>query len=117
MILILPCEDAANRNSVYKWELSPSLKKCGYVVYRDLYINDNVYISDIKVSAKQIDPLTGLDIFAQSKGTMILASAKQNLKFVPNSNIKLPRALMTTGAVTVPVNVGEAVGDFAFNWV
>ena len=102
MILILPCEDAANRNSVYKWELSPALKKCGYVVYRDLYINDNVYISDIKVSAKQIDPLTGLDIFAQSKGTMILASAKQNLKFVPNSNIKLPRALMTTGAVTVP---------------
>ena len=100
MILILPCEDVANRRSVYQWELDPKLRDCS-VICRDLYLNDNIYIDNIKVSAKQIKPLTGLDRFAQAKGSMILGSTKQDLKFVPNSNTKLPRALMTTGAVTV----------------
>ena len=68
ILLVLPCEDTANRRRVYRWELSPLLRKYGNIVYKDLYINDNIYISDIKVSAKQIHPLTGLDIFAQSKG-------------------------------------------------
>ena len=101
MILILPCEDRANRfKSVYQWELDPKLRNCS-VVYKDLYLNDNILIDNIKVSAKQINPLTGLERFAQQKGSMILASPKQYLEFVPNSNTKLPRALMTTGAITI----------------
>lgn len=100
LILILPCEDTVNRKSIYKWELDPKLKDC-CVIFRDTYLNSNLYINNIKVGAKQIEPLRGLDRFAQGKGSMILASTKQYLKFVANSNVKLPVALMTTGAITV----------------
>lgn len=100
MILIQPCEDVASRNSVFDYELDRRLRDCGFV-YKDLYLNSNFYLSSITVSAKQINPLTGLDRLAQSKGSTILASPKQYLKFVPNSNLKLPHALMTTGAVTI----------------
>lgn len=101
LILVLPCEDVANRKSLYKWELDPKLKNC-CVIFRDTYLNSNLYINNIKVAAKQINPLTGLARFAQAKGSTILASPKQYLEFVANSNVKLPVALMTTGAVTVP---------------
>lgn len=100
MILIQPCEDVASRNSIFDYELDKRLRNCGFV-FRDLYLNKNFYLSSISVSAKQINPLTGLDRIAQGKGSTILASPKQYLKFVANSNLKLPHALMTTGAVTI----------------
>lgn len=100
MILIQPCEDVASRNSIFDFELDRRLRDCGFV-FKDLYLNKNMYLSSISVSAKQINPLTGLDRLAQAKGSTVLASPKQYLKFVPNSNMKLPHALMTTGAVTI----------------
>lgn len=100
-LMILPCEDVASRNSMFRWELDPRLKDHN-VVFEDVYLNRKILLSSIMVSAKQINPLTGLDRLAQRKGSMILASPKQDLKFVANSNIKLPKALMTTGAITLP---------------
>jgi len=100
MVLVQPCQDVASRNSIFEYELDRILRDCGFV-FKDLYLNKNFYISSIGVSAKQINPLTGLDRIAQAKGSTILASPKQYLKFVPNSNLKLPHALMTTGAVTI----------------
>lgn len=99
-ILILPCEDVASRGSIFKYELDKRLRDLGFV-FKDLKLNSNVHVSSIAVSAKQINPLTGLDRLAQGKGSAILASPKQYLKFVSTSNIKLPHALMTTGAITV----------------
>ena len=98
--LVLPCEDVSNRKSVYNWQLSPLLKDNDfYVVYNDTYLNSNLYISDIKISAKQINPQSGLPQFTQD-GSVIIASPKQDLDYVANSNNKIPNAIMTTGAIT-----------------
>jgi len=100
LIIIQPCEDVIKRESSFSFELDPRLKDCEFA-FKDLYLNNNILLSSIKVSAKQINPLTGLQRLAQAKGSMILASPKQYLEFIANSNTKLPRALMTTGAITV----------------
>lgn len=100
MMLIQPCEDVASRNSIFDYELDRRLRHCGFA-FKDLYLNKKFFLSSIKVSAKQINPLTGLERLAQAKGSMALASPKQYLNFVANSNTKMPRALMTTGAITV----------------
>lgn len=100
LILILPCEDVVNRRSESQWVLDPKLKEA-LVVYKDTNINNNLFISDIKVSAKMLLPTTGLSRLAQSKGSMILASPKQFLEYIPISNEKLPLAVTTTGAITV----------------
>ena len=98
--LVLPCEDVANRKTLYNWQLSPLLKEDRfYVVYNDTYLNSNIYLSDIKVSAKQINPQSGLPQFTQD-GSVIIASPKQDLDYVANSNNKIPNAIMTTGAIT-----------------
>lgn len=100
MIIIQPCEDVASRSSVFDYELDKRLRDCGFA-FKDLQLNDKFFLSSIRVSAKQINPLTGLDRLAQAKGSMCLASPKQWLKFVANSNTKMPKALMTTGAITI----------------
>jgi hypothetical protein len=69
-------------------------------VYEDTYLNSNLYISDIKVSAKMLNPTMGLPQFTQD-GSVILASPKQELNFIANSQEKLPNAIMTTGAITM----------------
>lgn len=99
-LLILPCSDpAASKDHKYAFSLSHKLP-AESVVFRDLLLNSNVFLSTIKLSAKQINPLTGLKRLT-NQGTCILASPKQMLEHVANSNKKtLPRALMTTGAIT-----------------
>lgn len=99
-LVILPSEDVASRKSTFDYELDSRLSGC-MVVSEDVNLNNNIHLSSIKVSAKQINPITGLERLCQSKGSAILASPKQYLTFVPTSNIKLPHALMTTGAITV----------------
>lgn len=98
--LVLPCEDVADRKSAIKWQLDPSLREDFIrVIYSDTFLNKNFYISDIKVSAKQINPLTGLQHLTR-EGSVVLAGTKQELKTVPNNLFKLPRMIMTTGAIT-----------------
>src|SRR5690606_483429 len=62
----------------------------------------NIVLSNILVSAKQIQPTTGLARFTR-EGSCILASPKQFLDFVAVSPSKerLPRMVATTGAITV----------------
>lgn len=100
MLLVMPCEDVASRQSMFKYELDSRLKGSGFIS-TDLFLNENIHLSSIMVSAKQINPLTGLERLAQAKGSAVLASPKQFLKFVSTSNTKLPHALMTTGAITI----------------
>lgn len=99
-LLILPCSDPAHtKEHKYDFSLSHKLPNES-VVFRDVSLNSNVFLSTIKLSAKQINPLTGLKRLA-SRGTCILASPKQTLEHVAVSNKKnIPRALMTTGAIT-----------------
>lgn len=101
-LLILPCSDPAHMKE-HKYDFSLSHKlPASAVVFRDLALNSKIFLSTIKLSAKQIQPLTGLKRLTD-RGSCILASPKQMLEHVANSNKKdLPRALMTTGAITKP---------------
>lgn len=97
MLLVLPCADPASNGG---WFLDPVLKDVA-IVFDDLSLNDNLFISSILLSAKHIDPITGLGRIGQRNGSFIYASPKQRLKMTPTSNTKLPHAMMTTGALTV----------------
>ena len=100
LLLILPCQDVASRKTHFDWTLAPELHK-EYIVFSDLALNSKVWISTIKMSAKQINPLTGLGRISQKNGSTIYASPKQQLEYVTTSaRKKIPRALMSTGAVT-----------------
>jgi hypothetical protein len=101
-LLILPCSDPAKESGKNnKWTLSHKLPKES-VVFKDLALNDNIVLSTIKMSAKQLQPLTGIKRLSQKKASTIVASPKQFLEYVSNSNnnTELPRALMSTGAIT-----------------
>ena len=101
-LLVLPAADPASTGGdVATWNLDPSLG-ADSIVFSDVALNDNVFLCSIKLSAKQIDPTTGLDRIGQRNGSFIYASPKQRLKFMPVSNIKHPHAEMTTGAITLP---------------
>jgi len=83
------------------------LLACSTIVMADTALNNNVYLSTIKLSAKHIDPITSLGRIGQQNGSFIYASPKQRLKAYPVSNEKYPHVLMTTGAITVPAYTTE----------
>ena len=102
LLLVLPCEDVASRgkkaNSI---ELSGELKDFR-VIFKDTYLNNNLCLCAIKMSAKQINPLAGLDRLTTARqASIIVASPKVLLKYIPNMHYDIPPALMTTGAITV----------------
>lgn len=101
-LLVLPCSDPARQKEHKdKWTLSPNIPKKS-VVFKEVALNDNIILSTIKMSAKQLQPLTGIKRLSQKKGSAIVASPKQFLEFVANSNnnTEIPRALMSTGTIT-----------------
>lgn len=108
-LLILPCSDPARqKDRKDKWSLDPKLPKES-IVFRDVALNDNIMLSTIKITAKQIQPLTGLKRIAQMNGSAIFAATKQFGEYVTNSNnnTEIPRLLATTGAITVAEYVTE----------
>lgn len=97
-LLILPCADpASNKN----WNFDPILAGENFVS-SDLSLNSNVHIRMIQLSAKQIDPVTGLQRLSQKDGGFIYASPKQRLQYVPIDAHKLPHPVRSTGAITIP---------------
>jgi len=97
-LFLLASDPAATGNG---WIIDPVLKD-RQIVFQDVELNSNIFISTIKLSAKHIDPITSLGRIGQKDGSFIYASPKQRLKYIANSNIKMPHAVMTTGACTVP---------------
>lgn len=102
LILVLPSQDVFNRKSKFEFELDPMLKNDRIrVVYEDLWLNENIMLSDIKVSAKAIHPLSGLDGFCKY-ATTIIGSVKQDSCAVPNLPDKSPNFILGTGTITEP---------------
>ena len=97
--IVLPCIDVASSSSIFKYELDTRLGDFDFAS-QNIDLNKNIFISNITVGAKQINPLTGLDRIAQAKGSMVLASPKQYSKPIANCSSKSPQFLMTTGCVT-----------------
>jgi hypothetical protein len=104
LLLLTPAYDPIN-NLFYEgsieWHFDSSLKDELYL-FNQTSLNSNVFVSSLRVNAKQINPTTGLGRICQGKGSFIFASPKQSLEFDPVSNVKYPHARMTTGACTIP---------------
>lgn len=78
-------------------------------------LNSNVKISDMVVPPQNVDPAVGRQRFAQKDTTLIYAHTKQRLRAVPASNSKLPKLLVTTGAITSPnYDRSNNRGDLAY---
>lgn len=88
-----------------------------HIVFADYALNKSIHISTIKISPKQVDPVTGLARIGQRDGSFIFASPKQRLKFVPNSNMNLPHCLMTTGAITLPKYQGKKYSQLRTDFI
>ena len=99
-LLVLTVEDPAKRNQQKGLGFIDKALSKEHIIIRDTALNSNLYISSIKLSAKHIDPITGLGRIGQRNGSFIYASPKQRYQAIPVSNNKLPHVLMTTGAIT-----------------
>lgn len=109
-LLVLP---TTGKNITEDPVLAPELQE-RTIISKDYNINKNLRIKDFSVRAQQINPLTGLERFAQGDRSYIIPGTKQVLKYVPNSNDGIPKALMTTGAITHPnYNLKHRVGRIA----
>ena len=72
------------------------------VIKTNKHLNRNLLISLLPINPEQIDPISGLDRLSDNRKSVIYASPKQRLKSIPSPSDKLPRVLMTPGAVTHP---------------
>lgn len=98
LLLVMLCKDPAAKTGD---TIDPALQK-DVIVYDNLALNSNIFASPIKLSAKHIDPITGLARIGQRNGSFIYASPKQRMQPVATSSTKHPVVLMTTGACTIP---------------
>lgn len=96
-LLLLVCEDPA---SIRKFRVPAELVNEQFI-FTDTQLNSNLFISSLKLSAKNLDPVVGLSRIGQRNGSFCYASPKQRLFFAPKGNDKLPHAIFTTGAITV----------------
>jgi hypothetical protein len=101
-LLILPSHDPAhNLDNEIDWYFDPNILDHD-LVFEETPLNSNFFISGIRVTAKQINPINGLNELSQTKGSFISASPKQFLEFDSVSATKFPHARMTSGACTLP---------------
>jgi len=94
LLLILPVFDLNKSQS-----LDPVLEDYN-VLSASVKLNSNIYINNLKISPRLVDPLTGLDRIGPRDYSYIYPSPKQRLRYVPNQKDTLPTAMMTTGAIT-----------------
>jgi hypothetical protein len=97
LVLIASDPSAKHRPNL----IDPAIPK-NSVVISDISFNSNLHINTIKLSAKHIDPITGLARLGQRNGSFIYASPKQRLKYIATGNRRYTRCVMTTGAITQP---------------
>lgn len=109
-ILILP---TTGKNITEEQILAPQLQQYR-IVDKETNINNSLKIKDFGARAQQINPLTGLERFAQGDKSYIMPGTKQVFKFVANSYDDIPKAIMTTGAITKPnYNLRHRTGRIA----
>ncbi len=98
-LIVLPM---IGQNANEDWtELHPTFADHD-VEYGTRKLNDNIQIDQFHIRPYQIDPVQGLNRFAQRERTQVFASPKQRLKPVAHSTRRHPKFLVTTGAVTNP---------------
>ncbi|MEM4755765.1 MAG: hypothetical protein QW594_01390 [Candidatus Woesearchaeota archaeon] len=100
-LLLLPMIGKKAKEDYQQEHFHERIQEYG-LLYDPKPLNENIGIEQFNVRPYQIDPITGLERFAQREQSLIFASPKQRWKYIPHSNKKMPKALITTGAVTKP---------------
>ena len=109
-IIILPMMGRSSREDIY-WEVDKSGSQTGGLVehfdnekykveFHRSKLNNNLWIEQFDVQPQNMDPLTSQTRFSYT--STIFASPKQRMKAISDSNFKMPRLMMTTGACTYP---------------
>lgn len=94
-ILILPILNKDNTT------FDPQLNEFTFI--KDFFqLNDNCVVLNLKPSAKTLDPTNGLGPISKNQKTLIIPGVELRLRFVPNGINNFPKAIMTTGTVTLP---------------
>jgi hypothetical protein len=79
-----------------------------HIITNSILLSPWLTLNDIKIGAKQIDPLTGLDRLAPVGQSQIIGSPKIRSKVIATSlNALNPHRLITTGAITDPLYNGK----------
>lgn len=101
--VILPSYDTAhNLDNEIEWFFEDRILKYP-MAFGPMSLNSNFHISDFQVTAKQVNPLTGIGRMVQGGGSMIFGSPKQSLEYEAVSSAdKYPHAGMSSGAITLP---------------
>ena len=107
-LIILPMKG----KSVHDETLHPDLVVRN-VVDKDCYLNKNIKIKNHYITPQQINPLTGIERFAQGDKSFIFAATKQVLKYIANSYDNIPKAVLTSGALTHPNYRNNRIGRIA----
>jgi hypothetical protein len=100
-LIVLPMIGSSAREDWDIENMDPGLRRFSFE-YGQRKLNENISIDQFNLRPYQIDPVTGLERFTQRETSKIFASPKQRLKYVSHSNRKIPKALITPGAVTKP---------------
>ena len=111
-MIVIP---TTGKNITEEQILHPTLQSDTDILITNSYkFNNNLKLTDFGVRSQQINPLTGLERFAQGDTSYIMPGTKQVMKRVANSHNSAPKALMTTGALTHPYyNEKHRVGRIA----
>lgn len=96
-LLVLTCSDTAKRGGAGTVDKLVAQN----IVPGELYLNDNLFISSIKMSAKQIDPSRSVSRVSKSAGSVVYASPKQSLNVTATAPGLFPSLTVSTGAITV----------------
>jgi hypothetical protein len=83
-------------------DLHPDLADRSEIFFGERDLNRKISISNMVVPPQNVDCSTGRVRFIQQGRTAIIAHPKQRFKAVSNSNEKLPKVLLGTGACTTP---------------
>lgn len=102
---------------VYKTDvMDEEIVESSSFVDKERFLNAKIKISDILIDPKVKDPVLGMQRQSRKDGSLIVGSPKQRLKLVPNgSNVKMPHALMSPGAITKPYYPDTKQGRMAYD--
>jgi hypothetical protein len=86
-----------------KLQLDPTLKENGiHILCHEFYANKNLRFIPVETTATSMNPAKALNRnTGASGGSLVVPSPRQVLNLIPNLD-KLPRATISTGAVTKP---------------
>ena len=100
-LAVLPMIGNSAREDHVPENFHPDVAKLG-LDYSSRDLNKNIGIEQFNVRPYQVDPITGLRRFAQRGKSLVFASPKQRWQYVAHSLQKMPKALITPGAITEP---------------